>query len=298
MLGETLSHYRILERLGEGGMGVIYRALDTRLERTVALKVLRPETLDDPDRKRRFAREAKAASALNHPNIVTIYDIDGDRGVDFIAMEHVDGESLQRRLAQGRLPLEEVLRYARGVAEALAAAHTAGIVHRDVKPANVMVTRSGRIKVLDFGLARITASEPIDSEASTASASVRTREGVVLGTIAYMSPEQAEGKTVDARSDVFSLGHAAADAGGVKLWFAIAYWRYPFRSRSSRSRPRCTCPSGQRARPCWGTRARAGGRGPPRRAPRKGREGRLALTEHPTGPYSFLAGMGPKGEVL
>jgi len=206
MLGETLSHYRILDRLGEGGMGVIYRALDTRLERTVALKLLRPETLADPDRKRRFSREARTASALNHPNIVTIYDIDTDRGVDFIAMEYLEGEPLDRLLAGQRLPFQQVLHYARAIAEALAAAHAAGIVHRDVKPANVMVTRTGQIKVLDFGLAKLTQPAFVDSEGSTRSASLQTKEGVVLGTVAYMSPEQAEGKEVDARSDIFSFG--------------------------------------------------------------------------------------------
>jgi serine/threonine protein kinase len=206
MLGEMLSHYRVLEKLGEGGMGVIYRALDTRLERTVALKVLRPEVLGDSDRRRRFAREARAASALNHPNIVTIYDIGSDRGVDFIAMEYVEGESLHRRLAERRLPFEEVLRYARGIAEALAAAHATGIVHRDVKPANAMVSRTGDIKVLDFGLAKWTEAPAADSEALTRSASHYTEEGVIVGTVAYMSPEQAEGKAVDARSDVFSFG--------------------------------------------------------------------------------------------
>lgn len=204
-------------------MGAIYRALDTRLERTVALKVLRPETLDDPDRKRRFAREARAASALNHPNIVTIYDIDSDGGVDFIAMEHVEGESLQRRIAEPRVPLDEVLRYARGIAEALAAAHAAGIVHRDVKPANVMVTRSGQVKVLDFGLAKVAGPSAPDGETSTRSLSLQTQEGVVLGTVAYMSPEQAEGRAVDARSDVFSFG---------VLLFEMLCGRRPFQGSS------------------------------------------------------------------
>ncbi len=204
--GSRLGPYEVIAPLGDGGMGVIYRAIDTRLDRTVALKVLRPEALLDPDRKRRFAREAKAASALNHPNIVTIYDVGSDHDVDFIAMEHVEGEPLQCRLAAGLLPLEEVLRYARGVAEALAAAHAAGVVHRDVKPSNVMVTRTGQVKVLDFGLAKLMKPSLLDPEASTRSASLRTEAGVVLGTLAYMSPEQAQGKPVDARSDVFSFG--------------------------------------------------------------------------------------------
>jgi formylglycine-generating enzyme required for sulfatase activity/predicted esterase len=220
MTEQTLSHYRILEKLGEGGMGVVYRALDTRLDRQVALKLLPAEAVGDPERKWRFVREAKAASALNHPNIVTIYDIDsapfdGGEVVDFIAMECVEGTTLDRVVAQRRLPIEEALGYAVQIAGALAAAHTAGIVHRDVKPGNIIVTSSGQVKVLDFGLAKLMdarASETVsstDSLAGTitaATAAPGTREGAVLGTLSYMSPEQAQGKAVDARSDVFSLG--------------------------------------------------------------------------------------------
>jgi serine/threonine protein kinase/formylglycine-generating enzyme required for sulfatase activity len=216
MIGRTLSHYRIEEKLGEGGMGVVYRAVDTRLDRRVAIKVLPSQAVDDPERKWRFVREAKAASALNHPNIVTIHEVDhaapeGGPPIDFIVMEYVEGRSLARRLEGGRLRIEEALDYAILAAGALAAAHQAGIVHRDVKPGNIMVTDSGRIKVLDFGLAKLLeradeSDESAKTVTSPASLPPHTGLGVILGTLAYMSPEQAEGKSVDARSDVFSLG--------------------------------------------------------------------------------------------
>jgi formylglycine-generating enzyme required for sulfatase activity/predicted Ser/Thr protein kinase len=206
---EAIGRYEILEKLGEGGMGVLYRARDTRLGRTVALKLLRPESHQDPERRERFFREARAASALNHPNIVTVYDVDtAPDGSDYIAMEHVEGRSLDRRLAEGPLPVDEALRHAIEIAQALAAAHAAGIVHRDLKPANVMLTRSGQVKVLDFGLAKLVApAEGMSAEsAETLTRDQATRTGVVLGTPAYMSPEQARGERVDARSDVFSFG--------------------------------------------------------------------------------------------
>ena len=211
MIGTTLSHYRIDEKIGEGGMGVVYRAHDLRLDRTVALKVLRPETVGDPERKWRFVREAKAASALNHPHIVTIHDVDADQGVDFMVMEFVEGTPLSRLIPSGGLPVRETVDIAVRIASALGAAHAAGIVHRDVKPANVVVGAGGRVKVLDFGLAKLVerggpADMTTDSTATAASIVERTREGVILGTVAYMSPEQAEGKPLDARSDVFSLG--------------------------------------------------------------------------------------------
>ena len=205
----SAGRYEILDKLGEGGMGVLYRARDTRLSRTVALKLLNGEALQDPDRRARFVREARAASALNHPNIVTVYDIDQTpEGADCIAMEFVDGRSLDARLAEGPLPVEEALRYGVDVARALGAAHAAGIVHRDVKPANVMVTRSGQVKVLDFGLAKVVPvpeGSGLATEA-TVTRDAKTRAGIVLGTPAYMSPEQARGAAVDARSDVFSCG--------------------------------------------------------------------------------------------
>ena len=191
-------------------MGVLYRALDTHLDRIVAIKLLRPEAVGDPERKRRFILEAKAASALNHPNIITIHDIDQVDGVDFIAMEYVEGQPMGRLIEGRGLPVEEALGYAVQIADALAAAHAAGIVHRDIKPANVMVSRTGLAKVLDFGLAKLSERVIVDEAAPTltggGSAGTVTGDGVIMGTVAYMAPEQAEGKPVDARSDVFSFG--------------------------------------------------------------------------------------------
>ena len=210
MIGKTISHYEILEPLGEGGMGVVYRARDTRLDRTVALKLVRPEAATSRERRERFVREARAASALNHSHIVTIHEIDraacdgAER--DFIVMEHVDGTSLDRLLEATRLPLAQALEYATQIASALAAAHAAGIVHRDVKPANVMVTRKGEVKLLDFGLAKLAEAPSGDDAEPTATQAARTEAGAVLGTPSYMSPEQAEGRPVDSRTDIFSFG--------------------------------------------------------------------------------------------
>ena len=156
LAGRRISHYEILEKLGEGGMGVVYKARDSHLNRFVALKVLPPEKVADPERKRRFVQEARAASALNHPNIVTIHDIDQSDGIDFIAMEYVEGKTLDELIGRKGLKLNEALKYAVQIADALAKAHAAGIVHRDLKPGNVMVTAEGRVKVLDFGLAKLT----------------------------------------------------------------------------------------------------------------------------------------------
>src|SRR5687767_594308 len=207
MIGTTLGHYRIESELGKGGMGVVYKARDLHLDRFVALKVLPPEKVSDPDRKRRFVQEAKAASALNHPNIVTIHDISSDRGVDFIAMELVDGKTLEHIIGRGTIPLKETLRYAVQIADALAAAHNTGIVHRDLKPGNIMVAESGRVRVVDFGLAKLGESGDGTGNSETDTQSQRMSvEGMVVGTIAYMSPEQAEGKKLDARSDIFSFG--------------------------------------------------------------------------------------------
>jgi formylglycine-generating enzyme required for sulfatase activity/dienelactone hydrolase/predicted Ser/Thr protein kinase len=209
MSPHTAGRYQILDKVGEGGMGILYRARDTRLARTVALKLLRADALRDPERKRRFLQEARAASALNHPNIVTIYDVDeAPDGSSYIAMEYVEGRSLDHRLAEGPLPLDEALRLGIEVARALAAAHAAGIVHRDVKPANVMLSRSGAVKVLDFGLAKLAEATggAARESAETVTKGPKTLSGVILGTPAYMSPEQARGETADARSDVFSFG--------------------------------------------------------------------------------------------
>ena len=175
-------------------MGVVYKARDTHLDRFVAIKVLPPEKVADPDRKRRFVQEAKAASALNHPNIVTIHDIDQADGTDFIAMEYVDGKTLDQLIPRKGMRLNEALKYAVQIADALAAAHAAGIVHRDLKPANVMVTEKGLVKVLDFGLAKLT--EPVESDEfrTTETLEPHTEEGTIVGTVAYMSPEQARAR--------------------------------------------------------------------------------------------------------
>ena len=214
MIGQTLGHYRIDSKLGEGGMGVVYRAFDTHLDRAVAIKVLRPDATASPDRKRRFVQEAKSASALNHPGIVHIYDIDSanlpDGPTDFIAMEFVPGKTLDQYIGKSGLSLKDALKYGIQIADALARAHAAGIVHRDLKPANIIVADDGRVKLLDFGLAKLTEVIEGDPEGATATmaaqASPQTEEGAILGTVAYMSPEQAEGRKVDGRSDIFSFG--------------------------------------------------------------------------------------------
>ena len=203
--GTSLSHYRILAKLGEGGMGQVYRALDTTLGRDVALKVLPPSVASDPDRIERFRREARVVASLNHPHIVTLYSVEHAATVHFLTMELVEGEALDVRVVPGGMPLPQLLDIAWAIADALAAAHAKNIVHRDLKPANVMITQDGRVKVLDFGLAK--ALDAADSsEAEDAETIARTGTGIVMGTMPYMSPEQVEGKPVDQRSDVFSLG--------------------------------------------------------------------------------------------
>jgi len=203
----SLSHYRIVSKIGAGGMGEVYLAEDTQLERQVALKVLRAEIADDEERVRRFVQEAKAASALNHPNILTVYEIGNFENSRYIATELIKGETLRDRLRGGPLPLCETLDVALQVAAALNAAHEAGIVHRDIKPENIMLRDDGLAKVLDFGLAKLTEkkSETISSEDVTR-VHVKTSPGLVMGTVAYMSPEQARGKEIDSRSDIWSLG--------------------------------------------------------------------------------------------
>jgi formylglycine-generating enzyme required for sulfatase activity/dienelactone hydrolase len=204
VIGRTLGHYEIIEKLGEGGMGAVYKARDTHLDRSIALKVL-PESVASSDRKRRFALEARAASALNHPNIVTIYDIDAVDGVDFIAMEYVAGQTLAQLIPPDGMESTLAAKIAAQIADALAAAHQSGIVHRDLKPSNIMVNEHGRVKVLDFGLAKLVAPGSGDAGATRSNATV-TGDGAILGTVAYMAPEQAEGKPVDQRADVFSFG--------------------------------------------------------------------------------------------
>ena len=213
MVGQTIQNYRIVETLGQGGMGTVYKALDVRLNRFLALKFLVPDKVT-AERKRRFFQEAKAASALNHPSIVHIYDLGDWEGADFIAMEYVEGQTLQQMLRNGAMPLDDALRYAIQVADAMSVAHAANIIHRDLKPANVMVTPRGLVKILDFGVAKLNdpvpaptrQHRPESTETQTVANLEHTMEGMVVGSPAYMSPEQAMGKQVDARSDIFEFG--------------------------------------------------------------------------------------------
>ncbi len=213
MVGRTVQHYQLLEKLGAGGMGEIWKAQDLRLNRTVAVKVLTTTAAGDPERRRRFIQEAQAASALNHPNIIVIHDILSEGDTEFMVMEFVSGKTLVDLIPKGGLSVPQVLKYSVQMADALQAAHNAGIVHRDLKPANVMVTESGLVKILDFGLAKLTdrgplnsLSDPLDRTRTIPEAAPLTVEGSIMGTVSYMSPEQAQGKKVDTRSDIFSFG--------------------------------------------------------------------------------------------
>src|SRR6185436_4675249 len=202
LIGQTLSHYRIVEQLGGGGMGVVYKAEDTRLGRLVALKFVSHELSRDPEALSRFAREARTASALNHPNICTIHDIGAQHERSFIVMEYLEGTTLKDRLAAGALSLTAALDVGTQVAAALDAAHTAGIIHRDIKPENIFVGPRDHVKVLDFGLAKRGPATP-QADVTTMAG---TRQGVVMGTAAYMAPEQARGEAVDHRADLWSFG--------------------------------------------------------------------------------------------
>jgi TolB-like protein len=224
LIGQTLAHYRVTAAIGAGGMGEVYRATDTKLGRDVALKVLAAEMAASPERLERFQREAKALAALDHPGVVSVYSVEEADGVHFLTMQLVEGQPLDRVVPEGGLSSPQILEIATALADALAAAHEKGIVHRDLKPSNVMVRTDGRVKVLDFGLAKITASEHPASAGSELPTDVQTREGVVMGTVPYMSPEQVSGQKVDHRTDIFSLGI---------LLYEMATGRRPFQGRSS-----------------------------------------------------------------
>ena len=223
MIGETVTHYRILDKIGEGGMGVVYRAEDTRLGRQVAVKFLSQKLSTEASALDRFQREARAASSLNHPHICAVYDIGQYNNVPFLVMELLAGRTLRGHIQGLPLPLETLVDYAVQIADALEVAHAAGIVHRDVKPANIFVTDRGQVKMLDFGLAKLARSSPMSADAETDSGGGTTKTGYALGTLSSMSPEQARGIDLDARTDLFSFG---------VVLYEMATGREPFAGRT------------------------------------------------------------------